>query len=309
MKIWRLFPWLWIVGLFLFVACNPAGEKAKETDLTRSVKHAMGTTDVVHHPKRVVVLDNGALDNLLALKVKPIGAATVFEKAPFFSYLKDQPKGIKSIGTIDQPNLEAIASLKPDLILGTKEAHEGIYDQLSEIAPTVFTKDYGIDWKENFRLHAKAVNKEKEMDTQLDEFEKRSAQLKKQLKEKPEKTEISLLRPRTDHIRIYLRQSFSGKFVEDLGFSRPKPQQKDEFELQATEENMETLDGDVILWFTRDQDNLLEEKIMKSPLWKDLKAVKQDRVHHVSDETWLSGMGIQAANAMLDDLFKVFEEK
>lgn len=307
-----IFSFLLITSL-LFAGCtqnaSPAPVTEKEaTNEDRVVQHAMGETKVPAHPKRVVVLDNGALDNLLALGVKPVGAPTVFENEPFFSYLKEQTQGIQQVGIIDQPNLEAVAAAKPDLILGVKEMHEKVYDKLSQIAPTVFTEEIGMDWKGNLKLHAEAVGKNKEADELIQQYDGRVAELQKKLGDRLKTTQISLLRPRADHIRVYLRQSFSGKLIEDLGFARPPVQTKDDFALKVTEENIQDLDGDVIIWFSRDKENLLKDKVMKSPLWSQLKAVKQNQVYEVSAETWLSGMGVQAANLMLDDVNKMFDK-
>src|SRR3546814_6831851 len=52
------------------------------------------------------------------------------------------------VGLIEEPNLEAIAAQRPDLILGAKERHEALYEELSGIAPTVFTESSGTNWKE-----------------------------------------------------------------------------------------------------------------------------------------------------------------
>ncbi|SCE91803.1 hypothetical protein GA0070558_113146 [Micromonospora haikouensis] len=39
-------------------------------------------------------------------------------------------------------------------------------------------------------------------------------------------------------------------------------------------------------------------------LWKGLSAVKAGRAHVVSDETWMTGIGVGAANKIIDDLEK-----
>lgn len=278
--------------------------QAKEPAQERVVKHAMGETKVPVNPERIVVLDNGALDNLLALNVKPTGAATVSLDEPFFSYLLDQTEGIEKVGTIDEPNLESIAAVKPDLILGSKDTHEAIYDKLTQIAPTVFTETLGVDWKGNLKIHAEALGKTDEANKLISDYEKRMDEFKTKMGDKLAKTEISILRPRADHVRIYLSESYSGQFIEEIGFPRPAAQQEKDFAKKATEEQIADLDGDVIFWFSRDTENILNTKLKNNPLWSTLKAVKENNVYEVSTETWLSGMGIQSRNLMLDDLFK-----
>jgi iron complex transport system substrate-binding protein len=118
---------------------------------THVVKHAMGETTVPNNPQRVVVLDSGELDTAITLGIKPVGAASAGGDT-FVSYLKDKTEGITNIGMVSQPNLEKIASLKPDLILGNKFRHEAFYKQLSQIAPTVFADNVGPTWKEISRF-------------------------------------------------------------------------------------------------------------------------------------------------------------
>ena len=77
------------------------------------------------------------------------------------SSFSERVKNTEVVGTERDINLEAVMKLKPDLIIGNKMRHEKIYDQLKEIAPTVYAETLRGDWKENFTLYTKAVNKEK----------------------------------------------------------------------------------------------------------------------------------------------------
>lgn len=109
----------------------------------RVVQHAAGISGVPKTPKRVVVLDTGELDSVLALGIRPIGAVTALGTG-FPSYLKGRTEGIADVGTIQQPSLERIAALKPDLILTSKLRHGTLYGQLSRIAPTVMAESVGV---------------------------------------------------------------------------------------------------------------------------------------------------------------------
>ncbi len=277
---------------------------SQEGTQAHAVKDAMGEVKVPAEPKRIVVLDNGALDNLLALGVTPVGAATVSLDKPFFSYLGDKTSGIEKVGTIDQPNLEAIAALKPDLILGTKDQHEAIHSKLMEMAPTVFVETMGLDWKGNLKLHAEAVGKAQEAEKLIADYEKRVADFQAKMGDKIGKTEVSVLRMNADHVRIYLSESYSGKFIEELGFPRPKAQSEKDFAKKATEEQIADMDGDVIFWFSRDQENIMTTKLKGNPLWATLKAVQAGNVYEVSTDPWLSGMGILSRNLMLNEVIK-----
>ena len=65
------------------VTASPSESAAAGLTDSIVVKHAMGQATLDGVPSRIVVLDNGALDNVLALGVKPVGAPTVQLDNPF----------------------------------------------------------------------------------------------------------------------------------------------------------------------------------------------------------------------------------
>lgn len=98
------------------------------------MKHAMGTTTIEGSPKRVVVLTNEATDNVLALGVKPVGAVQSWMVNPYYDYIAADMRGVPVVGQELEPSLEKIATLQPDLIVGSKVRHQQVYAQLSAIA-------------------------------------------------------------------------------------------------------------------------------------------------------------------------------
>ncbi|MCR8656867.1 ABC transporter substrate-binding protein [Paenibacillus endoradicis] len=283
----------------------PASTELKQEETTTSdgdtrlIKDTYGEVQVPENPQKIVVLDIGALDNLLELGIKPVGAPSILAAGdPYPAYLKGT-EGIENIGSVNEPNLEVIDALQPDLIIGNKDTHDAIYDQLSQIAPTVFVETLGVTWKENLQLHAEAVNKQAEADKLLETYQQRIEVLKTAL-EGQEIKEVSLFRPRADKIQVYLKETFAGTIMEEAGIVRPVAQQDAGFSKDVTEEQIADVDGDVILWFNREPDAFT--KLEKSALWATLKGVQNQAVHPVDWEYWLSGLGIQAVNKVVDDL-------
>ncbi|MBU1304375.1 MAG: ABC transporter substrate-binding protein, partial [Alphaproteobacteria bacterium] len=99
--------------------------------MARDISHAMGTTAVPDHPLRVVTLTNEATEDMVALGIIPVGAARSANSEPWYDYLKTDLAQTVVVGEELAPDLEAIAVLQPDLIVGNKRRHEKIYDQLS----------------------------------------------------------------------------------------------------------------------------------------------------------------------------------
>ena len=174
-----------VAAALVLTACgsSDAGGAASDTTATadaafpRTVVHAMGETEIPARPERVVVLDTGELDSALSLGVTPVGAVTTAVSEDFLSYLAEGAAGVQRVGTIAEPNLEAIAALQPDLILSNKVRHEDIYPQLARIAPTVFAERVGAVWKDNLGLAAEALGREDDATAALAAYEKDAAAL------------------------------------------------------------------------------------------------------------------------------------
>jgi iron complex transport system substrate-binding protein len=268
----------------------------------RTVEHAMGETEIPEQPERVVVLDTGELDSALSLGVKPVGAVTTDVSEEFLSYLAEAAEGVEVVGTIAEPNLEEIAALEPDLILSNKVRHEDIYEQLSQIAPTVFAADLGDTWKENFLLDAEALGKE-EAGELLSEYEQKAAELGESLGD-PAETTVSPLRFVGGTIRAYQPQSFIGTVLADIGLDQvelPTGEVATFAELSA--EELTSGDADVVLYSSYGPAaDSGEAAVVAGPLWPRLSAVQSGRAYAVEDDVFYTGIGLMAATLMVEDL-------
>ncbi|MDQ0482185.1 ABC transporter substrate-binding protein [Guptibacillus hwajinpoensis] len=284
-------------------------EEPKEEQTARTVSHAMGETEVPENPEKVVILTNEGTEALLAMDVTPVGAVQSWLGDPWYDHISDQMEGVEVVGTESEVNLEAVAALKPDLIIGNKLRQEDIYDQLSAIAPTVYSETLKGDWQENFTFYAEALNMEDKGDEVMSSYNDRIDSMSEELGEQLDK-EVSVVRFLAGQTRIYYKDSFSGVVLEQLGFNRPESQQKQEFAEEVTKERIPEMDGDVLFYFTYDPGdgdaNSTAEEWTNDPLWNNLEVVKEDNVHEVSDAIWNTSGGVISANKMLDDIDGVF---
>jgi iron complex transport system substrate-binding protein len=308
-----------VIGAGALVACGDSGSDDKggagaaaDTGFPRTIEHAMGSTKIPAEPKRVVVLDTGELDDVTLLGVKPVGAVSPHFKTSggFPSYLKDKIGGVKDVGPMEEPNLELIASLEPDLILSSKVRHEKVYDKLKGIAPTVFTETTGAPWKENLKVHAKALGMESQADTALKEYETRAKALGEAIEAKYDgkMPSASVVRFIAGPTRLYQKSAYSGIVLDDIGLTRPASQNSSDPEktmLDVSPEQIDKAEADLVFVTVADAPDKTQQKdVTSNPVWKDLKAVKQDKVFTVPDETWMSGIGVQAAEHVLEDVAK-----
>lgn len=314
-----------VMTVVLLAACGgggseeKTGEKAEPSNTEEksyTVEHAMGSTTIKSTPKRVVILTNEGTEALLAMGVKPVGAVQSWLGDPWYEHISKDMDGVEVVGTESEVNVEKIATLKPDLIIGNKMRQEAVYNQLSSIAPTVFAETLRGDWKDNFKLYAKAVNLEEKGNSVLADYDKHVADVKAKLGDKVNK-EVSVVRFMAGKSRIYYTDSFSGVIFNELGFKRAA-QQADLFTpqnklgnlaVEVGKEVIPKMDSDYLFYFTYapngDQTALNTAKEWTNdPLWKNLNAVKSGNAFEVSDAIWNTAGGVLAANLMLDDLEK-----
>jgi iron complex transport system substrate-binding protein len=323
---------LMLVAIFALAGCsnaekqsseenNASNEAKTEENNPYTVEHAMGTTEIKKTPKRVVVLTNEGTEALLAMGVKPVGAVQSWLGNPWYDHIKSDMEGVEVVGVEHEVSLEKIAALKPDLIIGNKLRQEAVYDKLSAIAPTVFSDTLRGDWKENFKLYAKALNREEKGNEVLSQFDAHVEDLKQKLGDKVNQ-EVSVVRFMAGTARIYYTDSFSGVIFDQLGFKRA-PQQKELFTadnklgnlaVEVGKEAIPKMDGDILFYFTYapegDQKALNTAKEWTNdPLWKNLDVVKKGNAHEVSDAVWNTAGGVIAANQMLNELEDIMLKK
>lgn len=277
-----------------------------------TVKHAMEETTIPKTPKRVVILTNEGTEALLALGVKPVGAVKSWTGNPWYDHIKADMEGVKVVGDEHQPNLEEIAALKPDLIIGNKMRQEKVYEQLKKIAPTIFSQELRGEWKNNFKLYAEALNKKAEGDKVIADFDKRVEDFKAKAGDKL-KQKVSVVRFMPDKVRIYYNDTFSGIIFKQIGIARPDVQNKDAFADDVSKERIPDMEGDLLFYFTYETGDgkatKTEEEWLKDPLWNNLNVVKNKKAFKVSDTIWNTAGGVKAANLLLDDLYKRYDIK
>ncbi|MGY1724947.1 siderophore ABC transporter substrate-binding protein [Blastococcus sp. SYSU DS0533] len=98
-----------------------------------TVTHAQGETTVPVDPGTVVVFDVGALATLDSLDVPVEGVPEAAYPESLEKYAGDE---YTKVGSLFEPDYEAVNALEPDLIIvGGRSA--AVYPELSEIAPTI----------------------------------------------------------------------------------------------------------------------------------------------------------------------------
>ncbi|MGH2381204.1 MAG: ABC transporter substrate-binding protein [Candidatus Limnocylindria bacterium] len=287
---------------------SPAGEASPSpaAAFPKTVKHALGTTEIPAPPERIVVLNHySLLDYLLALNVPPIGSTgDPASDYPFASYLEGRTEGVEMVGGGEEPNLEQIAALAPDLILANPW-QEDIYAELSEIGPTVGVPLSYSDYLTEFRWVAHLIGRTDAAEDLIADHEARIAEVEELLSNRAGELELSAVRIFPDSARVE-GDSYVTTLLRSAGFAL-SPVHADPAGAELSLERIPELDADAIVVYSAanaqlEADNAAaREEWLDSPLWDNLAAAQADQVYVVDSFLWAGG-GFVWAEAMLDDL-------
>ncbi|MBT2214794.1 ABC transporter substrate-binding protein [Virgibacillus dakarensis] len=310
----KKFALILIVG-FLAVMITACGSKdsADKTedksgdskDSTITVKHELGETKVEKNPKKVVVFDYGILDTLDELGIQV--AAVPQGSIP--SYLeKYDSDDYENVGSLKEPDFEKIAEVDPDLIIISGRQSD-VYDQLQEIAPTIYlgvdTTRYMDSFKENMETVGKIFDKKDEVDQELTKIDDSIASLKKKAEEVDKKGLIILAND--DKISAYGPDSRFGLIHDVFGV----PASDEDIEASTHGQNVsfeyvKEQDPDLLYVVDRSAaigDEPAAKKIVENKLMKDTKAYKNDDITYLNPEFWyLSGGGLVSVQEMIKEV-------
>lgn len=280
----------------------------------RTVTTPAGPVSVPESPSRVVVLGSAELDSALTLGLTPVGAARPELDTTLPRYFPRQwLESVTDVGPIGSPDLTAIARLHPDLILGNRTDDGNHYTRLTEIAPTVLTATTGVSWKQDFQVHAQALNRQSFADATTAAYSDHVRQFVNALggSGSTRKQQIGLLRfVQDEDPRAYATQSFLGALLADAQLGRPAAQNVAAFDVPvAGTADLGAADGTVLFWSTYgDAAKAGTQDFTGSSAWQRLGAVKAHRAFQVADELWFVGIGYFAANLILAQLQRFLGE-
>ena len=284
---------------------NAESNNTSQTFKEKTIVHDFGTTELKKVPKRIVILDNLYGEILDPLHITPVGATTGQADSQEFSTLfKKQYKDAKvvSVGWQGNPDLDKIAELKPDLILMTGE-QEDLYEELSEIAPTV---GYQINSDENWDYHetslkvAEIFDKRDEMKKDLDRLDAREAVFAENVKAKFGDQKLLYLRVTDNDIRYYAYGHF-GYLYDTYHFNRAETFNPDDMFQVIDPDKLKDINPDLLI-VQADSQELLDNKLKNTPVWTSLKAVQNNKVIYADYSTYMLGFGIVSQEAIMKQI-------
>ncbi|ALC54873.1 ABC transporter substrate-binding protein [Bacillus thuringiensis serovar kyushuensis] len=277
----KLFISLTVLFVLVMSACSN-GSTDKKNDAkgnkseTITYQSENGKVEVPANPKRVVVLSSFA-GNVMSLGVNLVGVDSWSKQNPRFD------SKLKDVAEVSDENVEKIAELNPDLIIGLSNVKN--VDKLKKIAPTV-TYTYGkVDYLTQHLEIGKLLNKEKEAKTWVDDFKKRAQEAGKEIKAKiGEDATVSVVENFNKQLYVYGENW--GRGTEIL-YQEMKLKMPEKVKEKALKEGYYALSTEVLPEFAgdylivsknKDTDNSFQE----TESYKNIPAVKNNRVYEAN---------------------------
>lgn len=212
-------------------------------------------------------------------------------------------------------SMEALLEASPDLILVDGAVDAAQYELYSKVAPTYRLQE-GIlqNPREILRTIADVLGIPEKAESVISQYEQNVANAKAKLEKATGDETVAVLRLNVGDKTLTLfgiENRYTGNIYKELGLT-PHPFARDmkEFQTVLSEEVIPELDAEHIIIFPSNgtwtsEENQEAVKLLESPLWKSVPAVKKGQVYSAERTHWQSG-AITANMMKIDDLLKWF---
>ncbi|MEH6991913.1 siderophore ABC transporter substrate-binding protein [Neobacillus drentensis] len=300
--------------ILLLAACVSKEESKTETTDAKPVaaekmkiEHKYGEVEIDKNPEKVVVFDFGILDTLDELGVEVTGVPQTAVPAYLEKYAGE---GYTNVGSLKEPDFEAIHAMQPDVIFITTRQAE-LYEQFAEIAPTVYVEldytKYMESFEKNMNLVGEIFDKKDEVASSVEEIKASVDELNKKASALDKKGLIVLANE--GKVSAYGPSSRFGVIHDVFGFGAAD--EKIEVSTHGQSITMEYImetNPDVL--FVIDRNTAVggeagAEKVIENELVKKTTAFKEDKIIYLDPDAWyLSGGGLQSVKLMAEEIEK-----
>lgn len=254
-----------------------------------TIEHKFGSTEIPAAPERVVSVGYQDHDALIALGVTPVAVRYWFgdENDVIFPWAEDEAGGAdpEILNMPDSINFEAIATLRPDLIVGVYSGMDSRdYELLSQIAPTVAQPpdyiDYGTPWDVQTLMIGRALGRADRAQELVDDVKAQFDAIRKEHPEWEGRSVMVVTPPGEGQFGTFASEDPRSRFFTSLGFEVPTRIDDlagESFYAQISPERVDLLEADLLVWDQLSYFSGGRGAIEADPLLQQTDAMQQGR--------------------------------
>lgn len=259
-----------------------SANSGNNSDLTGTITYqaANGEVEIPKNPQRVVVLADSYVGYFLALGIEPVGVSQHVLSNPYF---KGHLDGIENLG--EGKSVEKILELQPDLIVEFAAEDTAHIDNLSKIAPTVGVEYGKLPLREQMLEFGKMTGKEDEAKEWISKWDQLIADNEPKVKAAVGDQTVSILQPYSKGVYAFGHNYARGGEIiyGEFQLKAPELLQKEAIDsgtgwASISLEVLPDYAGDFIFTSPWSGDDANPDVVFESTIWKDLSAVKNNRV-------------------------------
>lgn len=277
------------------------------------VTHMQGETTVPANPEVVFSFDITSIDTLTALGVEVDGTPELVGGGQ--QYMTDDTQ---IIGSLFEPDYEAINAAQPDLIIVAARSSEA-YDDLSSIAPTIDLTNSGAGFIEDLTINtgilATIFDRQAEAQEILDSIDARVADLQEQVADIG--TGLVIMTTGGNVVALAPNSAVAGRGsfvyqtlgirppIEDIEAATHGEPISFEFLLEHDPDWLFVIDRDAA---TGESESQPAEQVLDNELVHETTAWQNDQIVYLNAFDWyvITGGGLDSTQRMLTELEAVF---
>lgn len=304
-----LMLWFVIILLMSFIAAGCSSNKSETSrdpnaaSAYMTIKDNAGrTVTISKKPERIVLLSTSFVDLLYSVDGKAAGRPNSKTDS-----IPNLALSVPEVGFVYNINLEKVAALKPDLVVGVQGMHEKLVPGLeSSHIPVIILRYKTIqDTYETIRLMGNIAGTQPKAEQVIQTMK---SQIQNTVAKVPanRNLKVAILHATAKSVTVELDTTIAGSISKEIGLTNiaagSVPDRGESDSIPYSMEKLVEADPDIMFVVTMGNKEDIEKRmwadVKSNPAWGSLRAVQQQKVYFLPSELFLLNPGLRMPEAV-----------
>lgn len=304
-----LMLWFVIILLMSFIAAGCSSNKSETSrdpnaaSAYMTIKDNAGrTVTISKKPERIVLLSTSFVDLLYSVDGKAAGRPNSKTDS-----IPNLALSVPEVGFVYNINLEKVAALKPDLVIGVQGMHEKLVPGLeSSHIPVIILRYKTIqDTYETIRLMGNIAGTQAKAEQVIQTMK---SQIQDTVAKVPanRNLKVAILHATAKSVTVELDTTIAGSISKEIGLiniaAGSVPDHGESDSIPYSMEKLVEADPDIMFVVTMGNKEDIEKRmwadVKSNPAWGSLRAVQQQKVYFLPSELFLLNPGLRMPEAV-----------